>query len=135
MSTCMGNCCSPGCRLWCLWWCLFVLFFFPRGVLGEILNLIESVSGGFPSYFWIKYLSYWYDVQNKKLTSLTKVKNALRRENSKRYILYLLLIFKTIWIYSGKLYKYKVSSDDMQSKMEPPDGILRLFAFLVVYAE
>ena len=28
-----------------------MLFFFPRGVLGEILNLIESVSGGFPSYF------------------------------------------------------------------------------------
>ena len=26
--------------------------FFPRGVLGEILNLIESVSGGFPSYFF-----------------------------------------------------------------------------------
>ena len=24
--------------------------FFPRGVLGEILNLIESVSEGFPSY-------------------------------------------------------------------------------------
>ena len=32
----------------------FVLFFFPRGVLGEILNLIESVSGGFPSYFYRK---------------------------------------------------------------------------------
>ena len=27
-----------------------MLFFFPRGVLGEILNLIGSVSGGFPSY-------------------------------------------------------------------------------------
>ena len=52
MTTCMGNCCSPGCRLWCLWWCLFVLSFFPRGVLDEILYLIESVSEGFPSYFW-----------------------------------------------------------------------------------
>ena len=31
-------------------WCLFVLSFFPRGVLDEILNLIESVSEGFPSY-------------------------------------------------------------------------------------
>ena len=31
----------------------FVLFFFPRGVLDEILNLIESVSEGFPSYFFI----------------------------------------------------------------------------------
>ena len=29
----------------------FVLFFFPRGVLGEIFNLIGSVSGGYPSYF------------------------------------------------------------------------------------
>ena len=53
MTTCLGNCCSPGCRLWCLWWCLFVLSFFPRGVLDEILNLIESVSEDFPSYSWI----------------------------------------------------------------------------------
>ena len=29
-----------------------MLSFFPRGVLDEILNLIESVSEGFPSYFW-----------------------------------------------------------------------------------
>ena len=29
---------------------LFVLSFFPRRVLDEILNLIESVSEGFPSY-------------------------------------------------------------------------------------
>ena len=29
-----------------------MLFFFPRGVLGEILNLIESVSEGFPSDFF-----------------------------------------------------------------------------------
>ena len=29
---------------------LFVLSFFPRGVLDEILNLIESVSEDFPSY-------------------------------------------------------------------------------------
>ena len=28
----------------------FVLSFFPRDVLDEILNLIESVSEGFPSY-------------------------------------------------------------------------------------
>ena len=27
-----------------------MLSFFPRGVLDEILNLIESVSGDFPSY-------------------------------------------------------------------------------------
>ena len=29
-----------------------MLSFFPRGVLDEILNLIESVSEGFPSYFY-----------------------------------------------------------------------------------
>ena len=29
----------------------FLLSFFPRGVLDEILNLIESVSEDFPSYF------------------------------------------------------------------------------------
>ena len=28
--------------------------FFPRGVLDEILNLIESVSEGFPSYSFIE---------------------------------------------------------------------------------
>ena len=28
----------------------FLLSFFPRGVLDEILNLIESVSEDFPSY-------------------------------------------------------------------------------------
>ena len=30
----------------------FVLSFFPRDVLDEILNLIGSVSEGFPSYSW-----------------------------------------------------------------------------------
>ena len=30
----------------------FVLSFFPRDVLDEILNLIESVSEDFPSYFF-----------------------------------------------------------------------------------
>ena len=33
---------------------LVVLSFFPRGVLDEILNLIESVSDGFPSFFFIQ---------------------------------------------------------------------------------
>ena len=59
MTTCMGNCCSPGCRLWCLWWCLFVLSFFPRGVLDEILNLIEPVSEGFPSYSYTSVHFIW----------------------------------------------------------------------------
>ena len=51
----MGNsCCSPGCRLWYLLWCLFVLSFFPRDALDEILNLIQSVSEGFPTYSFKK---------------------------------------------------------------------------------
>ena len=33
----------------------FVLSFFPRDVLDEILNLIESVSEDFPSYSFFKY--------------------------------------------------------------------------------
>ena len=37
-----------------------MLFFFPRGILGEILNLIESVSGGFPSYFWIDFAVFCF---------------------------------------------------------------------------
>ena len=32
----------------------FVLSFFPRDVLDEILNLIESVSEDFPSYSFIE---------------------------------------------------------------------------------
>ena len=32
-----------------------MLSFFPRGVLDEILNLIESVSEGFPSYYCMFY--------------------------------------------------------------------------------
>ena len=33
-----------------------MLSFFPRGVLDEILNLIESVSGEFPSYSYYSWL-------------------------------------------------------------------------------
>ena len=48
----------------------FVLSFFPRDVLDEILNLIESVSEDFPSYsfrinersFFFKLLFYIIDV-------------------------------------------------------------------------
>ena len=45
----------------------FVLSFFPRDVLDEILNLIGSVSEGFPSYSYICYclkgkaaLLFWF---------------------------------------------------------------------------
>ena len=33
------------------WWCLLVLSFFQWDVLDEIWDLIESVSGGFPTFF------------------------------------------------------------------------------------
>ena len=36
----------------------FCLSFFPRDVLDEILNLIESVSEGFPSYSYRGILKY-----------------------------------------------------------------------------
>ena len=35
----------------------FVLSFFPRGVLDEILNLIKSVSEGFPTYSNLMFIS------------------------------------------------------------------------------
>ena len=39
----------------------FVLSFFPRDVLDEILNLIESVSEDFPSYSYNLYIIQVYD--------------------------------------------------------------------------
>ena len=33
----------------------FVLSFFPRGIVDEILNLIQSVSEEFPSYSYMYY--------------------------------------------------------------------------------
>ena len=36
-----------------------MLSFFPRGVLDEILNLIESVSEGFPSYSLLSNLGFY----------------------------------------------------------------------------
>ena len=37
---------------------LFVQSFFPRDVLDEILNLIESVSEGFPNYSFIEHVDF-----------------------------------------------------------------------------
>ena len=39
----------------------FVLSFFPRDVLDEILNLIESVSEDFPSYFYMSFPANGFD--------------------------------------------------------------------------
>ena len=42
-----------------------MLSFFPRDVLDEILNLIESVSEGVPTYSWKKeQLTTWYILNN-----------------------------------------------------------------------
>ena len=42
----------------------FVLSFFPRDVLDEILNLIESVSEDFPSYSWVRHV-LWFLYSNR----------------------------------------------------------------------
>ena len=44
-----------------------MLFSFPRGVLDETLNLIESVSEGFPSYFSIPKFITWLNGQQRQL--------------------------------------------------------------------
>ena len=54
----------------------FVLSFFPRDVLDEILNLIESVSEDFPSYsFWLSvkwlYCSFKWVVLGRAYRGLT----------------------------------------------------------------
>ena len=46
----------------------FVLSFFPRDVLDEILNLIESVSEDFPSYSW--YLDDLLNIDNNFFDSM-----------------------------------------------------------------
>ena len=47
----------------------FVLSFFPRDVLDEILNLIESVSEDFPSYsYTTKFLLPFYKVKTIFMT-------------------------------------------------------------------
>ena len=47
-----------------------MLSFFPRGVLDGILNLIESVSEGFPSYSYIRdrclIIILTYEIQDYK---------------------------------------------------------------------
>ena len=47
-----------------------MLSFFPRGVLDEILNLIESVSEGFPTYFSSAGASYNLDTVGQGPTAL-----------------------------------------------------------------
>ena len=46
-----------------------MLSFFPRGVLDEILNLIESVSEDFPSYFC--------NLTNKNVSQISKINSCI----------------------------------------------------------
>ena len=60
----------------------FVLSFFPRDVLDEILNLIESVSEDFPSYSYVLYILYfplscWFTMTS--LVNETKIFNCIVR--------------------------------------------------------
>ena len=50
-----------------------MLSFFPRDVLDEILNLIESVSEGFPSYSYMYFTDQNYNffsIRQNKINSL-----------------------------------------------------------------
>ena len=64
MTTCLGNCCSPGCRLWCLWWCLFVLSFFHARCLGWDLELNWVSFRGF-SFLLFYFETYLYQYKEK----------------------------------------------------------------------
>ena len=55
----------------------FVLSFFPRDVLDEILNLIESVSEDFPSYSYIK-TAYYREVWIYKNANYPTLNNLIR---------------------------------------------------------
>ena len=55
----------------------FVLSFFPRDVLDEILNLIESVSEDFPSYFCISHGTLKKDTRALKLSDFFQNKSVL----------------------------------------------------------
>ena len=57
-----------------------MLSFFPRGVLDEILNLIESVSEEFPSYSLITSFLFKYLINAKLLVSYTKNQTSANRE-------------------------------------------------------
>ena len=63
----------------------FVLSFFPRDVLDEILNLIESVSEDFPSYF----SNGKTNIISNKNKTISKLKIVIVKIKKKRYIYYL----------------------------------------------
>ena len=63
-----------------------MLSFFPRGVLDEILNLIESVSEGFPSYSAI-YNSPNAATSNKTMEATSRNSSKLETKESHKTVL------------------------------------------------
>ena len=61
----------------------FVLSFFPRDVLDEILNLIESVSEDFPSYFYKANILFFIKCTNPDAVSLVFSKFIVLSEHFK----------------------------------------------------
>ena len=57
----------------------FVLSFFPRDVLDEILNLIESVSEDFPSYSFLFKISRSQDYKHVSFTHVPFVVSIKRQ--------------------------------------------------------
>ena len=88
-----------------------MLSFFPRGVLGEILNLIESVSEGFPSYSFNSTSRYLDDLLNIDNNFFDSMVNR---------------------IYPSKLQLYKTNvSDAMASFLDLHLSILSRLIFMI----
>ena len=65
----------------------FVLSFFPRDVLDEILNLIESVSEDFPSYSCMLIVKYSYFTTSLHFKNKYSMQNGRPEKLKLRYIL------------------------------------------------
>ena len=83
-----------------------MLSFFPRGVLDEILNLIESVSEDFPSYSWQELRQWLSTVSN--LVMILEEKSVLFSYYGRQQLLnYILTVAKQY------LYKTKFFADEL----------------------
>ena len=70
----------------------FVLSFFPRDVLDEILNLIGSVSEGFPSYSWSQYNLMYQEYLCENLTLSYRLLLATGTNFQRKYVPLLVLV-------------------------------------------
>ena len=62
----------------------FVLSFFPRDVLDEILNLIESVSEDLPSYFYMQNTIFFL-ITNIKVIYFARFGDITKRDGISTY--------------------------------------------------